>query len=149
MRDVVAQSRGAFPKSKGERLEHSGLIQFINRNYGSDEKGCWYFQNGPQRVYVELEATPFIWRITDDFSVTSQTGQVGNPVECFLDQEGKVYLNTDIGFGLVHTLDVVQVASALDNGTWMVKQLQASKLESQFGFVRSPQKVARQQQASR
>jgi hypothetical protein len=33
-----------------------------HRNYAVDERGCWYFQNGPQRVYVQLEATPYIVR---------------------------------------------------------------------------------------
>ena len=25
--------------------------------------GAWFFQNGPQRVYVELEAAPWVWRL--------------------------------------------------------------------------------------
>ena len=38
---------------KGERdRERSALREFIARNYQADERGRWYFQNGPQRVYV-------------------------------------------------------------------------------------------------
>jgi hypothetical protein len=33
-------------------------VNFIQRNYDHDAQGQWFFQNGPQRVYVELEATP-------------------------------------------------------------------------------------------
>ena len=44
-------------------IQNQALIDFINRNYLSDELGRWFFQNGPQRVYVELAATPFVARL--------------------------------------------------------------------------------------
>ena len=56
MRDERAQALGLA----GERIVHAALLGFINRNYAHDVRGCWYFQNGPQRVYVNLEATPYI-----------------------------------------------------------------------------------------
>ena len=41
LRDQPSQDRGAFssgvPGAKGSRLEHAGLIAFIQRNYASDE----------------------------------------------------------------------------------------------------------------
>jgi hypothetical protein len=46
----------------GDKLNHSALLGFIVRNYAHDGRGCWYFQNGPQRVYLNLEATPYIVR---------------------------------------------------------------------------------------
>ncbi len=144
LRDALTQSQGAFPASKGVRLEHEGLIQFINRNYCADEKGCWYFQNGPQRVYVELEATPFIWRVTNAFEAVSQTGHHVQPLQCLLDKEGKVYLETDLGFGLVHTMDVGLVAAALENQRWKLQEMDISLFESQFGFVRNPQRLREQ-----
>ena len=67
MRDDGAQAQGGFtsgaPGAKGSRLEHAKLIDFIQRNYACDDAGMWYFQNGPQRVFVELDITPWIWRI--------------------------------------------------------------------------------------
>ena len=67
MRDDRAQSLGPFAGgvagAKGSLLQHDKLIAFINRNYLADEQGRWFFQNGPQRVYVELAATPWIWRV--------------------------------------------------------------------------------------
>ena len=72
MRDDRAQAAGSFsngtPLSKGSLLKHEKLIDFIHRNYQADERGQWSFQNGPQRVYVELEVAPLIWRINADFS---------------------------------------------------------------------------------
>jgi hypothetical protein len=58
MRDERAQHL----KLPGDKLTNAALVGFITRNYAVDERGCWYFQNGPQRVYVELEATPYIVR---------------------------------------------------------------------------------------
>jgi lipocalin len=69
MRDDQAQALGTFTQNKGSRLAHEKLIEFINRNYASDKQGQWFFQNGPQRVYVEIEATPWIWRLQTDGSV--------------------------------------------------------------------------------
>ena len=63
MRDDQVQKLGNFATSKGTRLEHTNLVAFISRNYQADEAGQWYFQNGPQRVYVELELSPWVWRI--------------------------------------------------------------------------------------
>ncbi len=78
MRDDRIQAAGPFPRVKGSRIEHEKLREFIARNYASDDSGAWFFQNGPQRVYVELEAAPWIWRLQPDpraaIVVTSHTG---------------------------------------------------------------------------
>ena len=63
MRDDRTQAAGAFPLAKGSRIEHRQLREFIERNYEGTPEGAWYFQNGPQRVYVELEAAPHVWRL--------------------------------------------------------------------------------------
>jgi len=52
MRDDRVQAAGPFPQVKGSRLLHDKLVAFIGRNYERDDGGCWFFQNGPQRVYV-------------------------------------------------------------------------------------------------
>jgi len=63
MRDDRIQAAGPFPRVKGSRIDHEKLRDFIARNYACDDSGACFFQNGPQRVYVELEATPWIWRL--------------------------------------------------------------------------------------
>ena len=45
---------------KGDRISNPGVVAFIGRNYGADEQGRWYFQNGPQRVFVTLEYAPYV-----------------------------------------------------------------------------------------
>ena len=58
MRDDRVQALGQFasgvPGCKGSVLQHDKLIEFIGRNYAADAQGQWFFQNGPQRVYVCL-----------------------------------------------------------------------------------------------
>jgi hypothetical protein len=70
MRDDRVQAAGPFPRVKGSRIDHDKLRAFIGRNYAQADDGAWFFQNGPQRVWVELEAAPHVWRIAPhDLSV--------------------------------------------------------------------------------
>lgn len=142
MRDDQTQASGSFAQAKGSRLQHDKLIAFIQRNYLSDEHGQWYFQNGPQRVFVELLSAPFVWRMHDDWSVWSADGQVQKVLHCVVDEAGCVYLSTTQGFGLVHSQDVSLAADALSAGHWAEKKTRASELERTYRFVKSPQQRA-------
>ncbi len=135
MRDDAAQAAGA----KGSLLKHEKLIDFIQRNYACDAAGQWYFQNGPQRVYVELEATPWVWRITDAGQVFAHDGRSADYQRCVVDEHGWLYLETSIGFGLVHTQDVQLAADVIDAGTWTVHEALRTQLPIRYGFVTSPQ----------
>lgn len=138
MRDDRTQAAGPFPASRGSLLRHDKLIEFIHRNYDRDERGQWYFQNGPQRVYVELEAAPYVWRIDSGLQVSSHSGRTAQPRKVVLDEVGRVFLDTDLGFGLVHTLDVPQIADAIEQGQWPLEEVPASEMPALFGFVPSP-----------
>ena len=142
MRDDSVQALGPFaegkPQSKGALLKHDKLIDFIQRNYDTDDKGQWFFQNGPQRVYVELETTPMIWRVATDFSVTAHTGSAARVQRCVLDEQGRVYLEADLGFGLVHTLDMLCASDAIEAGLWVPLQIPAVELPGRFAYVKSP-----------
>ena len=154
MRDDRAQAAGPFAgvagadparnlAAKGSMLRHDKLIDFIQRNYECNPQGEWFFQNGPQRVYVELEATPFVWRVdgAPDFEVTAHTGQVAITQRCIIDEHGRVYLETALGFGLVHTQDMLQAADAIERGLWVPQEVLTKDLQTRFGYVRSPQGV--------
>lgn len=142
MRDDRVQALGPFaggpPSAKGSRLLHDKLIAFIERNYGADEQGRWYFQNGPQRVYVELEVAPWVWRVQSDFSVQSHTGHSTTCLACLMDEHGWLYLETPLGLGLVHTLDVGLAAQALDDGVWEVLPVLRCDLAPRYHFMLSP-----------
>jgi hypothetical protein len=143
MRDDAAQAAGSFdsgrPGAKGSLLQHAKLIDFIQRNYLADGQGQWYFQNGPQRVFVELACTPWVWRVADDLSVAAHTGQAVQVLNAWLDEQGWLYLHTTLGFGLVHTQDMGHAARALEQGMWAMTEVERAKLPQQFGFVVSPQ----------
>jgi len=145
MRDDQTQALGPFPKGKGSRLQHEKLIAFIGRNYSCDKQGQWYFQNGPQRVFVELEATPWIWRLQPDGSIQAHTGISARMQRCIVDEYGRLYLDTEQGFGLLHTQDVVQAADLVEAGLWVPQEVAASELSKRFGYVRSPQQSAANQ----
>ncbi|VVD81466.1 DUF2946 family protein [Pandoraea anhela] len=95
MRDEQVQAEG----TAGDPIRHDALIAFIARNYASDEAGRWYFQNGPQRVYVSLAYAPLVVRLTWNATandghgapvLTDQLGKVFVPQACLLDEDGSV-----------------------------------------------------------
>jgi len=143
MRDATAQAAGAFdsglPGAKGAMLKHEKLINFIQRNYSCNAQGNWYFQNGPQRVFVELSATPWIWRIGTEQAITAHSGQSADFGQALVDEHGWLYLETSLGFGLVHTQDVVTAALAVDAGIWRVTEVPLATLPSRYTYVTSPQ----------
>lgn len=143
LRDDRAQAAGTFqsgaPGSKGSLLKHEKLIDFIARNYQPDAQGQWFFQNGPQRVYVELQATPLIWRVQPDHGVKDHLGRVAAVQQAWLDEEGYLYLESTAGLGLVHTQDMGLAAEAVELGLWQPQTLLQADLPSRFGFVKSPQ----------
>ena len=138
MRDDRTQAAGPFPQAKGSLLRHEKLIEFIQRNYEADERGQWFFQNGPQRVYVELETTPWIWRVGADGSVTSHTGRSVQVEAALLDEAGRLYLATDAGVGLVHTLDMGHAAEQVESGRWSPAEIRSDELPARFGYIASP-----------
>jgi Protein of unknown function (DUF2946) len=141
MRDERIQLRDPFPRVKGSRIEHDKLIAFIERNYGADEAGAWFFQNGPQRVYVQLEAAPWIWRLRfdgDAMHVTSHTGVDTRADGCWIDERERLYLSTPIGLGLVHSLDVAVAAEAVERNWWQPLPVRFDELPRRFGYQLTP-----------
>jgi hypothetical protein len=142
MRDDRIRATGPFPQVKGSRIVHDKLLAFIGRNYAADDRGCWFFQNGPQRVYVELEAAPWVWRLQDEgrrCAVHSHTGCAAVPHGVWLDETGRVFLDTDIGFGLVHTLDTGIAAEVLERGEWPAPTaLSFAQMPVRFGYRLTP-----------
>jgi Protein of unknown function (DUF2946) len=148
MRDDQAQAAGGFCSgckgAKGSVLKHEKLVNFIERNYQCDDVGQWYFQNGPQRVFVELEVTAWVWRVGNDYAVTSHSGTPVQYQQGWMDEHGWLYLTTSGGFGLVHTQDVALAAQAIESGLWSVREVCRDVLASRFHYVQSPMKRHRQ-----
>jgi hypothetical protein len=138
MRDDRVQVAGPFPQSRGSLLRHEKLVDFIQRNYERDDDGCWYFQNGPQRVYVELEITPWVLRVGPGVDVTTHAGEVLRQRGTFVDERGRLFSVTDRGLGLIHTQDMHAAADLVEQGQWNPEPVLAADLPARFGHVLSP-----------
>jgi hypothetical protein len=163
MRDEAAQRAGA----PGDKLSNQALVGFINRNYMVDERGCWYFQNGPQRVYVMLEATPYIARTSPLEGLLVQTGQALASLErAFMTENGELIVQCGEIVAQVDDRDMAQLLAAIeldgepvsDEGlmAWLenggagraalrygdnaipVERVVLADLPQRFGFVRNP-----------
>ena len=91
-----------------ERIAHAAVREFIGRNYASDREGRWYFQNGPQRVFVALDYTPWVYRLDDaGQGLLAHTGAVPRALDAvFVDDAGALLLKTEIGIGLLLDRDL-------------------------------------------
>ncbi len=143
MRDDRVQRAGPFPQVKGSRILHEKLREFIERNYLPDDAGCWFFQNGPQRVYVALEAAPWVWRLTAGEAtgapaIASHTGRAARFESAWLDEAGRLFLATDLGLGIVHTLDMNLAADAVEAALWSPAELRFEALPQRFGYRLRP-----------
>ena len=101
-------------KLRGEPLNHPAANRFINRNYAQDDTGSWYFQNGPQRVFVELEYTPWVYRLDLKEGFQTHTGvSVTCPEQVYMDEDGAVLVKTELGIGLLDDRDLALFCDAL------------------------------------
>lgn len=104
--------RGAHSSlTEGVSIDSARINQFINRNYGRDAVGRWYFQNGPQRVYVRLDVAPYVFHTTDPQLETTgfltHNGlSISTVTRWCLDDRGHLYADTDSGAGLIASRDL-------------------------------------------
>lgn len=79
----------------GQVIKHVSLNEFISRNYASDTSGRFFFQNGPQRVFITLAATPWIVRMTPSERgsklITQCQGEI-KPSAALSDEHGNIYI---------------------------------------------------------
>jgi len=105
-RDWLSLDRRGQWRLQGSPVRHAGLAGFIGRNYACDETGAWFMQNGPQRVWVELAATPWIFRLQDGKFVTHTDVAAGEVEAVWLVDGDALCLRTRRGFGLVDDRDL-------------------------------------------
>jgi hypothetical protein len=98
---------------KGDRIANAGVTAFIGRNYAADERGRWFFQNGPQRVFVTLEYTPFVVNTASDASTALET-HIGQPIGkvsgAWVDETGSLLLRWASGLGVLNDRDLATVS---------------------------------------
>ena len=92
------------------------LIEFIGRNYTHDDEGRWFFQNGPQRVYVALAYAPFVYRIVSAHPLTFETHAGASCTDlqsAWMDEAGNLLFVTEHGPGLLLDRDLPRGLEAL------------------------------------
>ena len=162
MRDERAQHLGLA----GDKVIQVALLGFINRNYAVDERGCWYFQNGPQRVYLNLEATPFIARTDPEHGLMLHTGEpVATLARAFMTETGELIVDCGGNIAQVDDRDVAQLMASMEMGgavasdealmAWLesgngelalrykeqavpVQRIKRDSVPTHFGFTRLP-----------
>ena len=118
---------------KGQRIGNPGLRGFIARNYEADGRGCWYFQNGPQRVFVALAYTPLVVR-HDGERLLDHCDRPFAARRLFLDDEGSVLALGEAGIALLDDRDLERYAERADE----MERIRRDDVAARFGFVPDP-----------
>lgn len=105
--------RGGW-RLKGEPISNRAMIDFIARNYASDSCGRWFFQNGPQRVFVDLAYTPWVYSLDGRGALVTHTGRACGAVErAWIDETGALILTGEPGPGVVDDRDLSTLSDRL------------------------------------
>ena len=118
---------------KGERIGNQALRDFISRNYTADARGCWYFQNGPQRVFVALAYTPLVLHFEGD-ALFDHCARPFQPEQSFLDEEGSVLIAGRPGIGLLDDRDL----AGYEDRARGLPEVASAAVPGRFGFVTNP-----------
>lgn len=115
------------------RIGNEALRAFIGRNYAADARGCWYFQNGPQRVYVRLAYTPLVVR-HDGAALVDHCGRPVQAAARFLDDEGSMLILCQHGIGLLDDRDLARFADVAE----ALPRVARDEVAARFGFAPDP-----------
>ncbi|MFK7965410.1 MAG: DUF2946 family protein [Burkholderiaceae bacterium] len=95
---------------KGSLITSDPIVEFISRNYACDEQGRWYWQNGPQKAYADLDVAPLIMRVLTGSKGQALVTHTGYPVNqvhaAFLTTNDELMVQSDLGPGAIHDLDL-------------------------------------------
>jgi Protein of unknown function (DUF2946) len=110
---------------RGSPITSPPIRDFIERNYTCNEQGEWFWQNGPQRVFVDYEVAPLVLRVMSSKADTTQKSLMTNCgdlvreiLAVHTDEDGHVLIKTEFGLGVVHDMDAAQLSiSEIEQGT--------------------------------
>ncbi len=97
---------------RDERLSHEGMVAFFNRNYSRDAQGRYYVQNGPQKVFVSLDAAPLVARLVDGAWQTLPCDDDVQARAAFMTPEGQLFIEIAGELAVVDDRDLAAVAAA-------------------------------------
>lgn len=113
---LVDRSQPGFSEERdgdGSLITSAPVIDFIGRNYECDERGAWYWQNGPQRAFVRLELAPLILRVLNEpplQRLVTHTGYIVDRIDRVLsDADGNLLMQTSLGAAAIDDRDMGQL----------------------------------------
>ncbi|MEW6690257.1 MAG: DUF2946 family protein [Pseudomonadota bacterium] len=118
---------------RNEKIGNLALREFISRNYQPDARGCWYFQNGPQRVFVKLAYTPLVVHHAGE-ALVDQCGRPFQATGMFLDDEGSVLFSGTPGAALLDDRDLERYVEHHKT----LSKVTRAEAGKRFGFVDDP-----------
>ena len=150
MDEIVARSMAKWPnvpavygwlsldrrgnwRIKAERISNAALREFIARNYQADERGCWYFQNGPQRVFVELAYTPLVVHYEGE-ALLDHCARPFSSRSFFQDDEGSVLVEGERAIALLDDRDLARLAERAES----FPRIRRADVAQRYGFVAEP-----------
>lgn len=119
------------------RIGNVALREFIGRNYAADGHGRWYFQNGPQRVYVALAYAPLVLHYDGD-ALIDHCGHATRAQATFVDEEGSVLILGERGLGLLDDRDLALFATRIATDWRTLRKVSSRDVAARFGFVCAP-----------
>lgn len=155
---------------QGSPIDNPRITNFIGRNYASEAGGAWFFQNGPQRVFVRLDYTPWVLRIGQDNTLYTHTGlPLLQASAAMLDESGNLLIAFEGGIGLVEDRDLSALLACIVDADgqaseeealtrlidgqpsplWLdwrgtrlpIALIQSGAVAKRFGFVANPEAV--------
>jgi hypothetical protein len=132
----LALDRRGNWRIKGETISNAALREFIARNYDADAQGRWFFQNGPQRVFVSLAYTPLVVHYEGE-ALFDHCGRPVTPKKTWLDDEGCVLIEGGVAIALLDDRDLERYVDAAAE----LPRLARGEIPGRFGFVPAPRAV--------
>jgi Protein of unknown function (DUF2946) len=118
---------------KGQKIGNVALREFIARNYAADPQGRWFFQNGPQRVYVRLAYTPLVVHYQGG-DLMDHCGRAFEASTAYQDDEGSVLIEGAATIALLDDRDLERYSDRAHE----LPTIARSEVAQRFGFVPDP-----------
>ena len=98
---------------RDEKLTQPAIGDFFRRNYARDAEGRYYIQNGPQKVYVTLDAAPYVVTRTPAGWCWLPDIDAGTPRLALLDDDGSLYLEAGGEIAVLDDRDLLAISECI------------------------------------
>ena len=104
----LSLDRRGYWSIKGNKVRNAKLTKFISDNYHVDDNGRFFFQNGPQRVFVSIDLAPYILNVmySNPLDLVTHNGiRVQTINQAWFDNEMNLFICWDNLIGAINDRD--------------------------------------------